>query len=153
MPIHIGLFLHGLIGLFHENRPIELRHIGNRHAAGEKEQPLHRAIEARGNAPFRQKLDILHDGFVQKRLADVPVPEGHAGDAQRPHEKTDIEKGLVPAPAAYFVEIQLVEVHIHHPRAHKEHQLDEGVVHHMQARPPDGQGVFFPQKPLHPRAH
>ena len=57
-----------------------------------------------------------------------------------------MEQRLSPAEAADAVEVQPVQVHVHHAGAQEQAQLDEGMVHHMLERAPGRQGTLFSQQ-------
>ena len=59
--------------------------------------------------------------------------------------KAEQERGLFPAKAADLVKFQLVQVHIDHPGAEEEDQLDQRMADHMQERSVHGQAVMFPR--------
>lgn len=82
---------------------------------------------------------------MNQRFADVTVPEGDAADAERAHQKAEQERRLFPAKAADLVKFQLVQVHIDHPGAEEENQLDQRMAEHMQERSAHGQAVMFPR--------
>ena len=131
----------------HKNRRKELGHIGQGQAAGEQEDPFHQLQNAAVMG------HPLHNGLVEQGLADVAVQQRNASDAQGPQQEADHQKGLFPAEAPDLVQIQLVKVPEHSAGAEEEHQLEAGVVHHVQHGAPGRQGVFLPQQAHHAHAH
>ncbi|CAN3995426.1 Maff2 family, partial [Dysosmobacter welbionis] len=71
---------------------------------------------------------------MEQGLAHIAGKTRYACNGGRPHEEQDLQNRLVPPPAPDVIEIQRVSSQIHHTCRHKQHQLDEGVVQHVQHR-------------------
>ena len=109
----------------------ELEHVGKGESAREEEDPLDDAQHA---ADIAAVFPAGHDAFMQHGLADIAVEKGNAADPQGPQGKGCLQEGFVPAPAADIVQGQGPQIHDDHAGAHKQRQLDQGMVDHMQDR-------------------
>ena len=115
-----------------KNRDKELQHIGKCDPAGNQEYPFH-DVEQPGK--IRALMDSFHDAFVQERLADVPVEQGHTADPEGAQCKCSLKERLVPSVAPDCVEIQFMQLHDDHAGRHEERQLDHRMVDHVQHEP------------------
>ena len=136
-----------------KNRHEQLCHVRRCQSAGEQKQPLHRREPTCGGPRVLQHMDVLHDALMEQGLAHIAGKTRYACNGGRPHEEQDLQNRLVPPPAPDVIEIQRVSSQIHHTCRHKQHQLDEGVVQHVQHRAPGRQGVLAVQEALHGCAH
>ena len=149
----IELFLAGGV-LFPEDADVQLGHVGHGEAAADEEEDLHKAIGQGGVAMGLQVMHQLQNGLVQEALGVVAAANGRdAADTQRAQQEGDVQHRLFPAKAADLVEIQLVQVHVHHASGHEQHQLDEGVVHHVHHGAIGGQGAVLAQQHHHGQTH
>ena len=86
---------------------------------------------------------------MEQRLTHIPVPKWNAAYAICPHGKNQHQERLVPSISPNLIQIQLVQVHINTSRRHEQHQLNHGMIHHMQHRSAHSQSVFLTQQTLH----
>ena len=79
----IKLSLHGAVGiLLQEDGNKQFCHIGDCQTAAEEEDPFHTFHQNDAASGFFQKLDILHNAFVQQCLADISVKKRNTGNAE-----------------------------------------------------------------------
>ena len=90
---------------------------------------------------------------MEQCLADVAIQQGDAADARRTQKKCQIQQGLLPAKTPNLIQIQLMEIEVHHTGAFKQHQLEQGMVYHVQQGAPGSQGVFLSQQAHHADAY
>ena len=135
---------------FHEDRHEQLRHIGHSQPPGEQENILH--------SLQRSSPAIFHDALVQQSLADITAKKRNPPDSQRTDEENALQQRIFPAKAPDIVQVQGMGIHVHHPGGHKQHQLYQGVVHHVQKRSMGCQYTvfrlpFYPGHAQHPDSH
>ena len=132
----------------------QLGHIGRRQPASKEEKDLHQTVVACSGTDGFQMVDVLHNALMEQGLADIAGKARHTGNGRRTHHEYGPQPGLVVSgKATDLVEVQGVAAQVHHAGGHKQHQLDEGVVHHMEHRAPGGQGILLPQQALHGHTH
>ena len=73
---------------------------------------------------FLNQLRILHDTLMKQCFADIAVPELDTADTQSSHQVGEHEQRLLAAKATDLVQIQLVQIHVDHTGAFKQHQLE-----------------------------
>ena len=60
-----------------------------------------------------------------------------------------MQNRLFAAESAHVVQVQLVQVHIHHACRHEQHQLEERMVDHVEQRAARRQRVLLAQQTAH----
>ena len=90
---------------------------------------------------------------MQQRLAHISVPQRHTSDTEGPRQKNHLQQRFVPSKAPYLIEFQSVKILINHTCRQKEHQLNQGMIDHMQQCPSDCYRIFVSQQPAHADAY
>ena len=115
-----------VLPLLPKDRHVDFGQIRRRQTAGEEEQPLHRR-----DRPQMAVVCVLHNGLMHQRLADIAAETGDTCQRTSAAEENHVEQGLSATKAANVVKVEGVGVIIHHTGKEEEHQLHQGVVHHV----------------------
>ena len=135
--------------LLPEQRDVDLQHVAGGHARSAEEDPLADIV----NAEVAQLVGVLQDALVDQGLAQVAVEQRNARQTQRAQQERRVQQRLATAKATQVVELQLVQVHVHHARRHEQRQLQHGVVHHVHHSAAGGHVALLAQQHRHGHAH
>ena len=118
--------------LFNEQDNEQLGHIGDRHAAGEQEQPFDRPEEKGGLTCRGERGGMFRNAFMKERFADISGEQRESAYSERARKEHGHQERFFSAESPDLVEIQPVRVHIDRACRKEQNQLEEGMIQHVE---------------------